>query len=140
MYIPFRPLDNILKYTYQYITFGHGLFNNIPTLFFLKIANVNFISIYFSNTIVVLRIMIYIIPILPRSQHISCWLVLFDAWMKVLATPSSSSYLQKRILHFGGSYYPFVNMHKNSPQKFWDFGAVGRRSYALASSNWKTDM
>ena len=101
MYIlPFRPLDNILKYTYQYITFGHGLFNNIPILFFLKIVNVNFISIYFSNTIVVWESSWYIvIQILPRSQHISCWLVLFDAWMKVLATPSSL------ILIFKKGYY-----------------------------------
>ena len=34
------------------------------------------------------------------------------------------SLLQKRILHFGGSYYPFVNMHKNSPQKFWLWGSL----------------
>ena len=103
--------------------------------------NVYFNSFYVS--IIVVWVSWYIIPILTRSQHISCWLVLFDAWMKVLATPSSSplishteSLLQKRILHFGGSYYPFVNMHKNSPQKFWLWGSA---PYALASSNWKTD-
>ena len=49
-------------------------------------------SISFQFILVILSLFVnhdIAISILPRSQHISCWLVLFDAWMKVLATPSS---------------------------------------------------
>ena len=58
-------------------------------------------------------------------------------FLPLLLISHTESLLQKRILHFGGSYYPFVNMHKNSPQKFWLWGSAPYA--ALASSNWKTD-
>ena len=102
-----------------------------PTLFSENKCPFHFILFYFS-IIVVWVSWYYIILILTRSQDISCWLVLFDAWMKVLATPSSSPFflsLTQRVCFKKGYYIlaeaiTLLSICIRIAHKSFDFGAL----------------